>query len=529
MLSNRSRLLLLASVGLLHAACSGTPVEPEGDVSPDSSVESDSGNTETGEPSTDAASDEGGAEDAGAPDTVVADAGDTSTTDAGGADAAEDAGAIDAGPPDVGPTDAALDAVVSGTIPCAIETILEQHCTSCHADEPLFGSPMALTSLADLHAPALTDSARTVGQLSVIRANSDRNPMPPAPNARLSASEFNALSAWVEAGAPAGAACDAGTPDAGADAGADVATDTSTPDVATDTTPDVTEPECDWTVDFLANAGGGEGDTTPFDVPNSSNHYECFYFSPTWDADAHGLSFTPVIDDERVVHHWLLYAEKDSGTPGSRRSCSGSHSEATLVAGWAPGGDPWIMPEGVGMELLADTTYFVEVHYANPRNLDTTDRSGVRVCGTNTLREHTAGTHWLGTETILLLGSGNHEVTGTCTPALSEPAHILRSWPHMHRNGTRMESEIIRSGGAREELLDTPFSFDNQISHETPFTINPGDRITTTCHYRTSEPFVTFGANTEQEMCYNFVVAWPIGAFNTGGGVRGGSDNFCLR
>jgi hypothetical protein len=26
-----------------------------------------------------------------------------------------------------------------------------------------------------------------------------------------------------------------------------------------------------------------------------------------------------------------------------------------------------------------------------------------------------------------------------------------------------------------------------------------------------------------------FVVAWPAGAFNTGGGIRGGSENFCLQ
>jgi hypothetical protein len=225
----------------------------------------------------------------------------------------------------------------------------------------------------------------------------------------------------------------------------------------------------------------------------------------------------------------LLYAEAGSGTPGTRRGCSGSHENATLIAGWAPGGDDWIMPAGVGMQLPADTTYFVEIHYANPRNLNTTDRSGVRVCGTNTLREQTAGTHWLGTENILLLGSGAHETTGTCTPNLTEPAHILRSWPHMHRHGAGMFSEIRRAGGARELLLDVPFSFDNQISYETEFTIFPGDRITTTCRYNTDTPFVTFGADTEQEMCYNFVIAWPVGAFNTGGGIRGGSDNFCLR
>jgi mono/diheme cytochrome c family protein len=429
-----------------------------------------------------------------------------------------------------------------GELPCEVATILEANCQGCHGAVPVYGAAFSMLTMADLLSPSFTDASRSVAELMVERIVDVRAPMPPAPQPLLTASEVATLTAWVNGGSPAGEACLPPDTDTGVDA--DTTADTTVDPDAADTTvdpdttpepdttvePDTTpEPVCEWEVDFLANAGLGEGDATPFTVPRSANHYECFYFRPTWTGTAQGLKFSALIDDERVVHHWLLYAEVGSGTPGTRRDCSGSHADATLIAGWAPGGDDWVMPPSVGMELPTDTTYFVEIHYANPRNLDITDRSGVRVCGTNTLRENAAATHWLGSELIGFLGAGNHSVTGTCRPTLTEPAHIIKSWPHMHRYGTSMFSEIVRAGGTRETLIDVPFSFDNQISHDTPFVINPGDSIRTTCRYTTDTFLTTFGSNTENEMCYNFVVAWPAGAFNTGGGIRGGSENFCLQ
>ena len=444
-------------------------------------------------------------------------------------------------------TDATDDTTTTlGELPCEVATILEANCQGCHGAVPVYGAAFSMLTMADLLSPSFTDPSRSVAELMVERIVDVRAPMPPAPQPMLSASEIATLTAWVNGGSPAGDACLPPDTDTGSDAGTD-ATDTAvepdttvdpdttvepdtTPEPDTTVEPDTTpEPVCEWEVDFLANAGLGEGDATPFTVPRSANHYECFYFRPTWTGTAQGLKFSALIDDERVVHHWLLYAEVGSGTPGTRQGCSGSHGAATLIAGWAPGGDDWVMPPGVGMELPTDTTYFVEIHYANPRNLVTTDRSGVRVCGTNTLQEHAAATHWLGSELIGFLGAGPHQVTGTCRPTLTEPAHIIKSWPHMHRYGTSMFSEIVRAGGTRETLLDVPFSFDNQISHDTPFIINPGDSIRTTCRYTTDTFLTTFGSNTEDEMCYNFVIAWPAGAFNTGGGIRGGSENFCLQ
>lgn len=516
----------------LIALLAGCGTEPAGESSDDSGLLADT----SGSGSVDTSG--SGSVDTGLNDTsTVADTAEDTIADTAVEDVAPDVESDT-----VADTGAEDTTTTLGELPCEVATILEANCQGCHGAVPVYGAAFSMLTMADLLSPSFTDASRSVAELMVERIVDVRAPMPPAPQPLLTASEVATLTAWVNGGSPAGEACLPPDTDTGVDA--DTTADTTVDPDAADTTvdpdttpepdttvePDTTpEPVCEWEVDFLANAGLGEGDATPFTVPRSANHYECFYFRPTWTGTAQGLRFSALIDDERVVHHWLLYAEVGSGTPGTRRDCSGSHADATLIAGWAPGGDDWVMPPSVGMELPTDTTYFVEIHYANPRNLDITDRSGVRVCGTNTLRENAAATHWLGSELIGFLGAGNHSVTGTCRPTLTEPAHIIKSWPHMHRYGTSMFSEIVRAGGTRETLIDVPFSFDNQISHDTPFVINPGDSIRTTCRYTTDTFLTTFGSNTENEMCYNFVVAWPAGAFNTGGGIRGGSENFCLQ
>ena len=44
-------------------------------------------------------------------------------------------------------------------------------------------------------------------------------------------------------------------------------------------------------------------------------------------------------------------------------------------------------------------------------------------------------------------------------------------------------------------------------------TFNPGDSVRTTCTYDNPGSIpVTFGENTENEMCFDFVLAYPIDA-----------------
>jgi hypothetical protein len=71
-----------------------------------------------------------------------------------------------------------------------------------------------------------------------------------------------------------------------------------------------------------------------------------------------------------------------------------------------------------------------------------------------------------------------------------------------------MKTTIQRKGGGTEVLIDKPFDFNTQISYPTPAVINPGDTLTTTCTFATP---TAFGEGTNNEMCFNFVTAYPAG------------------
>jgi hypothetical protein len=100
--------------------------------------------------------------------------------------------------------------------------------------------------------------------------------------------------------------------------------------------------------------------------------------------------------------------------------------------------------------------------------------------------------------------------------------HIIASFPHMHGLGQTFRTDILRNGNenAMETLVDVPrWDFEGQrfYSHEPSVTFNPGDAIRTTCVYdnQTGAP-VRFGERTEDEMCFNFVLLYPISLFPNG-------------
>jgi hypothetical protein len=96
---------------------------------------------------------------------------------------------------------------------------------------------------------------------------------------------------------------------------------------------------------------------------------------------------------------------------------------------------------------------------------------------------------------------------------LPQSLFALASFPHMHQLG-REFSTVVQRGGNELTLVDVPaFTFDNQISypHDPPFEIQAGDQLVTTCTYDNTNDFpVGFGEDTEDEMCFNFVLAYPI-------------------
>jgi len=91
-----------------------------------------------------------------------------------------------------------------------------------------------------------------------------------------------------------------------------------------------------------------------------------------------------------------------------------------------------------------------------------------------------------------------------------------------------MTTVINRAGGGTDMLVDEPFNFNAQWSYDTPDTIMPGDTLTTTCTFENDTAAnVNYGTHTTDEMCFNFVTAWPAGALAHGNAMNG-AENPCM-
>jgi hypothetical protein len=371
---------------------------------------------------------------------------------------------------------------------CDVRAILKKSCSMCHGATPLFGASFSLLTASDVreHGPKIRE-----------RIADDQKPMPQPPNPRLTAEERAVLTQYIDAGAPARTCADDGSGGAGgsgSSSGGSASAGGSGGMSPAQTDPSVT---C---YNLVARASTAND---KYPVPTTPDLYECFNFSPPWgNKKVQLVSTRPIVDNAQVLHHWLLYNGDAAVTDGSHSDCIGAHPNNSLVAGWAPGGEGFVAPPDVGVQV-APGGYTLETHYNNKTGAAAPDSSGVEVCVTDKMRANEAAMHWLGTQNL------NKQVaTGTCVPTNTGDVTILRSTPHMHLQGRHMTTVINRAGGGTEMLLDQPFDFQTQISYPTRAVVHKGDTLTTTCTYATPTPF---GEKTTDEMCYNFVLAYPAG------------------
>jgi hypothetical protein len=407
-------------------------------------------------------------------------------------------------------------------VPCDIAAIVSEHCTTCHAATPKFNAPMALTSADAFGAPAPITSTEPVRSVAKRRINAEgaaRMP-PPGTVEALDATELSALNAWLDSGAPAlatgGCAITDGTSvlPGGSEELLPRPTATGT----------VLGPYEGWDEDgvecypFVTYQPGDK--STPYRVGTAADKYMGFGFKPPWQGTRFVRAFRTIIDNEQVLHHWILF-EEPTAVDGNAAEILGAHPGGAMMHGWAPGGSDLYFTPDLGIRMTSDSNYLLEVHY-NSNDPTAVDASGLEICVAEAPPENEAIISWLGTDAI----SGTSS-SGTCQPRGNQPIHIVAGTPHMHLKGTHMKVELDRASGGAEILHDEPFSFQNQRGYQEDITIQPGDRITTTCTYNAPS---TFGKGTNEEMCYWFALAYPAGALTDGGfiGALTHGANACL-
>jgi len=389
-------------------------------------------------------------------------------------------------------------------LPCEIQTIVNNKCGLCHGTTPSAGAPFALVTQQDFQ--TVVPDGSSVHQRAKARINDVNNPMPPPLQPELTPDEKAKLDAWLAGGAQySSETCSAGTGDGG---GGSTVAEPERP---------VDADEC---VQLLSYDGANA--SAPYPVPTGENYIN-FNFSNPWAGQAvQAVAINHIVppEAETVVHHTLLYQGEDTGRAGVAPS-GGQHGSDVLIAGWVPGASNTLMPNDVGLQL-GGGDYTIEIHFFNSTGQTQHAAAGLEMCVTYDKRPNEAAVHWLGQE--LQIGLPAQTWQGTCTPDFSKgPVTILTSWPHMHLQGNRMTTVINRGGGAQETLVDEPFDFYYQKTYDTPTVLNEGDTLTTTCQFK--QP-MSFGTSTTEEMCYNFVVAYPAGGL-PGVGLTSGV-NHCL-
>lgn len=351
---------------------------------------------------------------------------------------------------------------------------LSDGCGACHGDPLAGGAPFPLGDYDALVAGNPGD--RVVDRIA---ARVAVGTMPPPP-AGLDDAAIDALVGWSTCGAVRP------TEGAGLTVNAPVYTSTGP---SHDTLPsfDVVMPE--WTV-----------------PATDDNVYECVAIDVPLDGPRHVRRMQIVLDDARVVHHVVLLHDPQRLSEGRDQpwDCGSSIDPATpFLFAWAPGGNAFDFEQG-GLPVAPGDRLILQMHYHNAAGYeDAVDASGVRV-----FHDAPDGRPWamkmIGPEGFTLPAD---DWSSTCSVSkVVEPLTMLAGMPHMHELGVEFHQDILRADGSVEPLVDlSGWNFHTQQFYRYDAELRPGDWLDTWCVYDNyTARAVTYGENTEDEMCYHF-------------------------
>jgi hypothetical protein len=276
--------------------------------------------------------------------------------------------------------------------------------------------------------------------------------------------------------------------------------------------------------------------TEPYEVPASGTvNYEYFYVpanltSPTW---VKGIEIRP--SARSVVHHVLLYywakpdpsrtqalipnreqsqfpEEKQGRSP--RKGVPGTRP--ILVATYAPGTNPQMMPEGTAIRLDPGGTFELQMHYTtNGAPMKDRTRVGLFLSKDAAPREARISQF---VNTQLKLPAGVADVAVDAELGFSQPVTLWGLFPHTHLRGVRWRQVLVLPDGTKQTILDVPrydFNWQTYYMFAKPLSIPAGAKIVSTAWYDNSaknpdnpdpKVDVLWGDQTWEEMQYTGLI-----------------------
>jgi hypothetical protein len=265
----------------------------------------------------------------------------------------------------------------------------------------------------------------------------------------------------------------------------------------------------------------------------NQDEYRCFVIPNAVLQDKFVTSWEIVPGNRSIVHHVVVYQDEtnqcaalDAATPGPGYSCfGGACSNAKIFGAWAPGGNPLVYPESMGIRLKAGADIVIEMHYpaGSAGQVDSTRIHlffAPQSTGMREVQFDAVADPWQTIQNGPFIIPANQVKTFNTKLNINFGTDItlLRVLPHMHLLGKSMKSWLVEPGGAQVPLIHIPewdFHWQGMYAFPQPVRIKNGSQLFTQFTYdntimnpdnpNSPPQTVGYGESTTDEMLFLFV------------------------
>jgi hypothetical protein len=228
-----------------------------------------------------------------------------------------------------------------------------------------------------------------------------------------------------------------------------------------------------------------------FTVPaRASDVYRCFVIPTSFPEDRWVTKVEYAPGDRKLVHHILSFLDTasaaealDRADPGPGYTCFGGPGFSPVggLPGWAPGNQPRVMADGVGMLLPRGAHVVLQMHYNNGADESRTDRTRVGLHFARApIDKRQRGIAVLNRTFTIPAGASRHEVRGSWIVPAGRDLHANTITPHMHLLGREMKVTATYPDGTVRPLIhidDWDFNWQETYTFARPVPLPAGTRI----------------------------------------------------